>query len=253
MGGLALVQGLLAPARLRSALAWASAQGGNRRGRWPLALALLANHGRFVAQERLVGVRDPRRLRERLDIVGGEHLAAARARGGVILLGFHVGPPGSSLALRLLGYPVASWHQLVEAAGGAPVGGSPSVSISGAAAGRGAAALHQARRHLAGGGVLYVTADGPHGTEACRLPMPGAPIVIRSGWLVLRRYTRAATLPLLAHEEGRRRIITVHPALPPPAPDPGRDVEACRVVLAALLAAYLRRFPEQCRATLWRA
>jgi hypothetical protein len=111
--------------------------------------------------------------------------------------------------------------------------------------------LSRARRYLAGGGILYITADGPVGSEAFRLDVPGGPIVVRSGWLALRRHTDVVTLPLLAHQQGRRRILTVYPALPPPARDLGDDRRICRDLLSPLLGEYLRRFPEQCRSTLW--
>ena len=84
------------------------------------------------------------------------------------------------------------------------------------------------------------------------MPLPGVPVILRKGWLTLRRLTGAATLPLLAHREGHRRIITIYPPLPAVSPDPRVDAETCCAVLTDLLGGYLRHFPEQCRATLWR-
>ena len=203
-----------------------------------------------------MGVRDTTMLRELVRVTGEEHLAA-NAGGSTILLGFHVGPPGSSFALRLLGYPVESTHDLISRPPMHP-GRGRGTARRGAIPTQGpqpttdAVALHQARRHLVGQGCLYITADGPRGAEASRLPLPGEPVIIREGWLILRRLTGAPTLPILAHREGHRRVITIYPALPPVAPDPRADADACCAVLTDLLGSYLRQFPEQCRATLWR-
>src|SRR5439155_953064 len=89
-------------ARLRRALAWAGAQPGAGRRRWSLARSLCFHHGRFVARSALVGMRDPETLRRHVAARGEEHLAAAGA--GAILLGFHLGPAQSYLALRVLSH-----------------------------------------------------------------------------------------------------------------------------------------------------
>lgn len=94
---------------------------------------------------------------------------------------------------------------------------------------------------------MCITADGPVGAEAFRIPLPGGPAIIRSGWLALRRHAGAPTLPILSHLEGRRQIVTIHPPLPEPQTDPVGDALACRDVLSPLLWDYVRRFPEQCR------
>jgi lauroyl/myristoyl acyltransferase len=255
LAGLGVLDGLARPTRFRRALAWASAQPRGRHGPWSLALRLLANHGRFVAQENLAGIRDPAMLRARVRVTGEDHLAAAR--GAAILLGFHVGPPRSSLALQVLGYSVTSMHDLVCDPSARPgprarTEWRASIPAARESSANGAVALHQARRHLAEQGWLYIPADGPTGAEAYRIPLPGGSVIIREGWLTLRRHTRATTVPLLAHMDGHRRVITIHPPLPPVSPDPRADAEACRAVLTDLLGSYVRRFPEQCRATLWR-
>ena len=64
------------------------------------------------------------------------------------------------------------------------------------------------------------------------MDLPGGALIIRAGWLALRRLTRAPTLPVLAHRDGKRHVIVVHPALPPPDADPARDAEQCRTALA---------------------
>lgn len=252
------VQGIVRPRRLQQALQWASAQPAGARGRWRLALGLLAYHGRFFAQETLVGVRHLEALRHRVTLVGETHLAQALERGGVLILGFHVGPPGSARLLRLMGYPVARPEEVAALDGGPPAeigadGPAPGAAppIDEESPGGRALVLAQSRRYLAAGGLVYITADGPAGAEAFRLAVPGPPIVVRSGWLALRRHTGIATLPLLAHQHGRRRVLTVYPALPPPARDPGDDRRICRDILSPLLGEYLERFPEQCRSTLW--
>ena len=71
---------------------------------------------------------------------------------------------------------------------------------------------------------------------------------IRSGWLVLRRQCAVPVLPVLTHLEGRTQVIAICPPLPPPDPDPGRDLEACRVRVTTLLEDHVRRYPEQCYA-----
>jgi len=254
-----VAQGIVRPRRLQQALQWASAQPAATRGRWRLTLELLAYHGRFFAQETLVGVRRPETLRHRVTLVGETHLAQASERGGVLILGFHVGPPGSARALRLMGYPVARPEEVAvsdgtrSGAGAGADGRAPRTTLllDEESPGDRALVLTRARRYLAAGGLLYITADGPAGSEAFRLAVPSGPIVVRSGWLALRRHTGVATLPLLAHQQGRQRIVTMYPALPPPARDPGEDRRICRDILTSLLGEYLERFPEQCRSTLW--
>jgi len=255
LAGLGLLQVVIRPDRFLRALTWAAAQPPGPHGRLSLALRLLANHGRFVAQQRLVGLRDPATLRERVRVTGEEHLVAAVAGAGTMLLGFHVGPPCSSLALQLLGYPVRTIDDLIycpreglepdrlaEWRSPMPMDRKESRAV----------ALHEARRHLAGQGLVHVLATGRWGAEAFRIALPGGPVIIRNGWLALRRLTGATTLPLLAHDEGRRRVITIHPPLPPVSADPQADREACRPVLTDVLRSYFRRFPEQCRVPLWR-
>lgn len=246
-----MAQALVRPRQLQRALAWARAQSPRLRRPWLLALALLANYGRAVAQESLVGIRNPSLLRRRLLILGEEHLRTASTQGGTILLGFHVGPAGSALALGLAGYRIVS----VEGVGDGPRRARAvcsevlreTLAVAGPDPRLRAVALNAARRYLLGGATLYLNADGPFGTEAFRIPLTGGSVVIRSGWLTLRRHTGAATLPVLSRADGRRWIITIHPPLP--AWD--RDSDGCRAVLTRLLEDYARRFPEQCRTVVW--
>jgi hypothetical protein len=105
---------------------------------------------------------------------------------------------------------------------------------------------HRQDRHRAGA-LVYVMADGPFGREAFRIDLQGGPLVVRVGWLALRRATGVPTLPVLTHREGNQRVIVIHPPLPDPDGDAVRDAAACRAALTPLVDAYVRRFPTQCR------
>lgn len=238
--------------RLREALAWASDQPHASRRRWRLALSLCAHQGRFVARTMLLGMRHPDEFRRRLVVRGEEHLRAAGER--IILLGFHLGPPNSDVALRLMGHDLTligarrasrGWSReaWLPFQGGRqhlalPDGYPLPFSLLGAL-------LYEARRIVLDGGTIQMTADGG-GREAFRVPLPGGPLVVRSGWIALRQHTNATVLPVLAHLEGRRQVVTIHSPLPGPDPDPASDLVACREILARLLTDYVQRFPKQC-------
>lgn len=244
----AVVDGLVHPSRFRRARAWAAEQPGSGRSPGRLAIALLANHGRFCGEEAFVGVSSVDDLRRGVVLEGGEHLDVAD---GAILLGFHLGPPRTWFRLRALGYPVRlagrlegsvrdpRWveafraHEAVRLVSGVPADRLPG--------------LYQIRALLREGAMVFLTADGPFGREAFRLDLPGGPLIVRSGWLTLRRLTRAPTLPVFGHRDGSRNVVVVHPPLPPPAADPVRDAAMCRAVLAPLVERFVREFPEQCR------
>ncbi len=250
LAALAIADGARRADRRRRALAWASAQPGlTSLAARRLALRLLATHGRFVAHEMMLGSFDPSGLRRTTRLVGVEHLDQVRA--GVILLGSHLGPPRAWLALRAYGYPVRTARRMehvenVEAARAATdralvvrlPGGDPQLRVQ---------ALYRMRRLLAGGKWLSTTCDGPFGSEAFRIDLPGGPLIVRNGWLALRRLTGVPTIPVLSHMDGPRRVVTMHPPLPPVQPDSRRDAEACRAALTPLLQAYVREHPEQCR------
>jgi len=236
------------------------ADGAFRKGRWHrarrfarahrpthggavrLALSLLAHHGRFIHLEMCPG------LAMDTTIVGEGHLACASA--GALLLSFHLGPPHSGRALRMRGYPVSSATRLEyldEARVRKLDDEGASIKLSGDDPRARALALMRLRRLLAGGGLVRINADGSLGRGVCAIPVTGGEIVLRQGWLTLRRQTRVPVLPLLARMEGRRRVIELHPPLPPVDPDPARDLGQCLAVLTPLLAAYVRQHPEQCR------
>ena len=228
--------------RLRAALRWASAQPGVAgRQRWRLAIALCAHHGATVARSAAVGLWDPRRLGRHLVVRGAEHLAGSQ--GGVILLGFHLGMPNVDVMLRMMGHR-ARWL------GGRRAGGTwersawqPFLDRGDELVlddpGAGAGVLRRACRVLLDGEAVCMTADGGAGREAFRVPLPGGPLIVRSGWLSLRDHGKASVLPVLSHQEGRTQVVTIHPPLPP-------DAAASRDVLACLIEDYVRRFPAQC-------
>lgn len=236
-----VVKAFVQVGHLRRALRWASAQPVRGAARWRLALALLAHHGRVVARSAIVGLRAPEAWRPYVEVRGEEHLRSAG--GGVILLGFHLGMPGSDVALRMRGHRVRwlggrrvsrgwsrpSWRPLLDQDG----------ELGGAAGAAGGGVLRRACRALLAGETLFLTADGGHGREAFRVPLPGGPLVVRAGWLVLREHTQALVLPVLSHREGPAQIVTVHPPLP-------ADLASCEKIVGCLLEGYTRRFPEQC-------
>ena len=124
--------------------------------------------------------------------------------------------------------------------------------LSGASPQVRAGGLHRALQLLRRGDTVFIMADEPVGAEAFRIPLPGGPLVVRSGWLALRRCSGTATFPVLSHLDGRHHRVTIHPALPPPEPEPDADVVRCWEKLTPLIEGYVRRFPEQCRSlALW--
>jgi lauroyl/myristoyl acyltransferase len=249
LAGAAVVDGLVRRGRFHRVRDWAAAQPGANRSSWRLALALLANHGRFCAEEAFLGVATLEAAVHDVVLEGAHHLPAATT--GAILLGFHLGPPRVWVHLRTLGYPVRiggglvtsiwdpRWRDIVEAGGVVYFpDGAPQDRLRG---------LYQIRDLLQSGGLVYLTAEGPFGREAFRVDLPGGPMIVRAGWLALRHLTRAPTFPVLTHRDGKRQVIVIYPALPPPAGDRARDAAQCRAVLAPLVESYVRRFPEQCR------
>jgi hypothetical protein len=166
------------------------------------------------------------------------------------LLGFHLGPAGSYLALRIAG------HRLTWVGGRGASGAWPRpirdryqsanetqyFSEDGQAWVR---RLYQARRMLLAGENVFISADG-EGKPAFSIALPGGHAAVGEGWLALRRMTGAAVLPVLSHMEDRTQVVTIHPALPPLDADPVRDAGACRDALGRLLGEHVRRFPEQC-------
>jgi lauroyl/myristoyl acyltransferase len=246
----ALAQGLVRPSRRRRAYRWALSHRASRRGDvWRLACAVLAERGRFLAAATQVGVRNPEAFRSRVHLEGTEHLDAAAARGGTLLIGFHLGSAATALALRVAGYRV-----VLTGRGDGPLWPrAPARWIVPAAeeliqwtdvASR-VVALRRLKRRLAMGDIVYMAVDGD-GRNAFTIPVPGGDLVVRSGWLSLRRSNRVTTLPVLAHAERRQLWVRIHPPLPAPAVDAGADIEACRAHLTPILKDFVARRPEQC-------
>ncbi len=234
--------------RWRRVFAWANSQPGRRP--WPLALALCAFRGRWVARSALLGLRRPEDLRRHVIVNGAEHLAAP---GGIILLGFHLGPPNADIALRAVGHALAwlggsrgsrgwaraEWRQFLD-----PSGHLSPETLEVFWAGF----LYRARGILRNGGRVFIMADSNPGREAFQIPLPGGPMIINQGWLSLHRQTGARILPVLSHLDGRTQIITIHPPLPPSEASTADGIGAWKDILGRLVNDYVRRFPEQCPA-----
>jgi hypothetical protein len=232
--------------RWRRAVAWASRQPGRRPG--PLALALCAFRGRWVARSVLLGLRAPKDLLRHVVVRGAEHLAAS---GSSILLGFHVGPPNADVVLRALGHKLVWLGGARVSRGWSRTAWRPFVDPSEHLSAEGrqvfwAAALYRARRVLLDGGRLFIMADSSPGPAVFHLPLPGGPMIINEGWLSLHRQTGARVVPVLTHLAGRTQVITIHPPLPQSGAEPVGEVGAWREILGRLLNEYVRRFPEQC-------
>ncbi|HZS34330.1 MAG TPA: hypothetical protein VFC42_13235 [Methylomirabilota bacterium] len=251
--GLAGVRALLAPARLRRVYRWAAAGGAGSRSPWAVAVGVHAHWARAWAVCPSLALLSPERLRRRLDVEGLAHLEQARAAGGVVLLGFHLGMPSLNLVLPLLGYELTALGQQDPIAWpDPPEAWKPFHERSrmllwrpGLPATR-AAALLGLHKAVARGEIVAIMGDAGEGRALFDVRLPGRPLAVRAGWFALRRLTGAPILPILGHRDGARWRLTIHPPLPPPDPDEPRDREACRAALTALLQRFVARYPEQC-------
>ena len=251
--GLGLLQGVVRPSRARRAYRWASGLEGPGPRRWQLAATVLANRGRVIALSGLPAIVSPETFRRRVTIEGAEHLTAAAGRGGTILLGLHVLPGVATLALAAAGHRLVPTGMTGAFKGWTLAEASWTPLLAGWTRGilwrderSAAGGLAHLRKLLTQGATVHLTADGPFGREAFRIPLPSGVLVVRSGWWTLRRLTGATTLPVLARREGHRLVVSVHAPLPDPADDPGEDLLACRAALVPLVAELVRRAPAQC-------
>ena len=249
LAGVSLAEGCVRPFVAARVLRWARGLPG--RGRWLSAARMLANHGRFAAKEILLMAGERDAVLARLRFEGLEHLDRALASGGVLLFGFHLGPPAGPLALRASGYRPLVWtgssvdpQRAATWAAHLEPGEEPFIKPP--AAGTAVASLSRVARLLRDGHMVYLAVDGK-GSSAFEVATPARVVPVRTGCLALRRHARPTSLPLMTRREADRVVVTVHEPLPPVDPDPQRDRERCRDALAPLLHDYARRFPEQCR------
>ncbi len=246
---------LASPRRRASVRAWAARQGGAASPA-RLARAACAFRGRWVARSALLGVRTPEALLRHVRIRGDEHLAATG--GGAILLGVHLGPPNTDIALRIAGHRLA-WvgSRRTSAAWSRPPWSAlldPKDSLFRPAEERfWPGVLYRARRLLLDGGTVFMMADSWQGRELFRIALPGGDITIRGGWLSLHRHAGVPVWPVLTHLDGRTQVITIHSPLPKAEHDEGSDGGPWRAALDALVREHAARFPEQCPALIFPA
>lgn len=254
VGSAFVVRNLADSDRRHRAFAWASAHRTSRGGRARLAVELLFRWGQSVAEAAMVGVRSPADFLQGFAV---ENLAGAEAPGpGALLVGFHIGPPGSWLALRAHGHAVTfagarlENGRLREVA--SALGVVDALTVRGQPGEGSPGALYEMRRRLLAGETIWVAGDGFTGRLALRLEVPGGIVQVRGGWLALRRMTKAPAFPVLAHRQGRRRVAVIHPALPDVDSAVEQDTAACGAALARILTEYARRRPADCySAALW--
>ena len=247
----AVVDAVLRSGRHARARAWARSRGLRGVACERLTLALLANHGRFVVDELLLPTLSDADIRDRMSLDGRQYLEALGGRGAVLLV-FHLGPPGAWRALRAHGYRV---YTAVRSATAVHRRGMNTardadtmVGLDDGEATVRVAAMFKMRRLLSEGALVALAADGPFGREACRIDVEGTPLIIRQGWLALRRAAQMPVLPVLVHAESSgRAVVQVHAPLPPPRSDDADDLVACRDALTPLVRDFVSRYPAQCR------
>jgi lauroyl/myristoyl acyltransferase len=250
----ALVWACFEPRHARRVFAWMRGLARGRRAAVRLGLALLQNRGRFLAIAAWPSQMGPDELGRRTVLEGREYLEAARCHGGLILVGFHLGPQVDRHVLHVAGYSTTTlvgrfrFHGFPRAGVGWEAVVARATFIDAAAGGPAAraAALHRARLALRSGAIVRISGDGEAGETLLRLPVGGEVVRVRAGWWALRRQTGAPTLPVLTHRAGTRVVVRIYPPLPPPVADTEDDLAACRETLRPLIEDHVRRFPDQC-------
>ncbi len=199
LAGLSLLEGCVRPFVAARVLRWA--RGLEGRWRWLCAARMLANHGRFAAKESLLlaGGREEALARVRFE--GLDHLDRAQANGGVLLFGFHLGPPVGPLALRVSGYKPLVWtgssvDPLRAAAWAGHLDPGEDPFLKPPAGTTAVASLSRVARLLRDGRMVYLAADGK-GRSAFEIATRARLVPVRTGCLALRRHAKPTSLPLL--------------------------------------------------------
>lgn len=245
MEALGVADGIARRGRWGRAVRWARARGDRSWRAHLRAFHMLRMHGHFLALEGMLGTETLEATRASSVV----HGALDGLRQGAILLDMHVGPPRTWLSLRAHGYPVVAAVRRQPVEGTVLHRWSQEGSVITLPIGDSTtrvAGLYQLRQAVARGALAYMLADGQSGTELFRLDAPGQPRV-RSGWYEYRRMLRVPVVPVLAHREGRRTVVTIHPPLPPLAADAEADRDACRLALSSIVARYIDEHPDNCR------
>ncbi len=226
---LALLSRGVAPARLPTALAAATAFGltGPARARF-CRRVWLGNKLNELVYARLA--RDPSRLADLVDLAALDALGSPR---GLVFASTHLGPNYVAAAavharlpetLFLLGHP------------GLGPRGARTLAVD--TEHERAAALLVARRHLRAGGSVYIAPDGTAGPLDHEVPLRGGVVPMSRGAAALARLAHAHALPIMVGWcDGHLRFITGPPI--PPAPSAEADT--------AWLATYLAQVDRWCR------
>jgi lauroyl/myristoyl acyltransferase len=239
------------PPRLSRALHWVSAHRVGVRVRASSLVALLVNRGRFLAWATGICGSDLGGRQTTVRIDGRARLDEAAARGGVLLVTFHLGPGSTGRALRECGYsvvvggagfrfvapdPPAAWDAL-----------PPLIRVPWRDTDSRATAMYELARALRRGSVVVLPADALDGGRVeFSLPLFGRLLDVHSGWFTLRRLTKAPTLLVLHSWSQEGRMVTVYPPLPPPVADVEGDRIACHRYLLDVLRPFVSAHPEQC-------
>lgn len=244
-------QGVIDPTRLRRAFRWMSAHRSGALARGSGVVSLLANRGRFLAWSMGIGNSDLKVFRDSVDLQGRAFLDQAVAAGGAVVASFHLGPGPASDCLTLFGYrPIVGGEGLRFSAPNRPAEWNDlpqPIYVSWADPASRATGLYRLARHVRAGSLVVLPVDAADdGRVEFSIGLPGRTLAVRSGWFTLRRLTGAPTLPVLLHWNGSRRVVRVHPPLPPPDADVERDRLACQSQLTDIVRAYVGAYPEQC-------